>query len=58
MSKKFLKQQAEELLNAELMHIKGGQDQQEVIDNCTTCSAACAIACYAACVKGKSHWQQ
>lgn len=50
MSKKFLKHQAEELLQAELMHIKGGLDPEEIIDECTSCST-CLSGCSPGCQK-------
>lgn len=51
MSKKFLKNQAEELLNVELICIKGGLDPNEIQPDCEImCSSGCAVAC-AGCTK-------
>lgn len=50
MSKKFLKDQAQELLTSELKRIKGGT----VPPDCAACESGCMSSCQVACVKGKS----
>ena len=56
MSKKFLKEQAKELLSFQLRQIKGGMSG--IVEECTLCSTGCSSSCSVACIKGKSRGQQ
>jgi hypothetical protein len=48
MSKKFLKEQANELLSSELKEIKGGTSI--IAEDCTTCTGSC-MTCSPGCSK-------